>query len=1208
MRYTLLPPLYVRRSDIRAIAHLLSPAHAAGILIILLHLTTDIADGQTTERLVSTDVPALSTFLGSDISMHNGMALIGASGAEGFVGAAYIFERADTSWIQRATLKPANGVQNDGFGTSVVLKDNIAIVGAPGFSESRGAVFVYEFEGGAWVQKQLIQALDRAPGDEFGKDIAMDGDIIVIGAPNKLVALEDKFGAAYIFERQGDRFAERTRLDLLDVNGQQFMGTSVSIHGTTAVISSTSGVFVYEQLAGSWLRTDKLETDDGVVVFGPIAFDGKDIFTQAFPLSDLSMRVFSRANGEWVESGKITALDEVKLGYSISVDSDQVVIGYQDCCGINLAYVFEKVEGSWVQAAKLRPTTRAGFDHYGSAVDIDQGVVLVGAPNAFEILGRATRGAVYDYRTPVEAPELLSPDNDAFDIPTTVSLSWSEVSNNRGYQLQVGRDQLFQDLVVDSLNITSTSLTLRDLEVNHTYFWRVRSLREANADGWSSTWSEVRTFSTLNIPAPVLASPSNGAIDVPSTETLIWNASTPADAYDIQLATDTEFTAIVQESIGLRDTLYVASSLESSTTYFWRIRAQLNEAVGPYSESFSFTTLDLGSPQLTEPANGSTEIPTTIVLDWDSVNNADSYVLQLALEASFNEILLEENGLSSTSAEISGLEPGTVYFWRVRGQFQLLEGPFSQVFTFTTITLGVPVAIAPLDNSFPEGPNVAVSWQSLDAADQYRLQIAKDPSFSIVEMEEENLTDTGFLVRDLDPYSTYFWRVEAITGGVSSGFSEVRAFTPYPSSITVSHDRTFGDIGEMQSWRMVGLPGNVDIALSSVMTGNPEDDWQAYHDNGSVEGNLSPFTPSFRFRPGRGFWVLSKDSLSIDQQVSSLPLAVDGTVTVALQDGWNIVTSPFEEPVSWDLVLASNEGVVEDLWRFNGSFRQSNNLEPYEGFYFFNADNRSQLRIPIPIDNSTGVSASVESGVGLLELIAIAKYDKKSSVIIGQHEEAKAGLDALDRFSPPTAFNTIDIRLINQALPTSHKGLHKEFRKKAAHNQTYDVLLSGKAGELVQLEAVLGDALHSKEVYLIDGATSQRYDLRSNAKTGIRLEQDEQMFHLIVGSAAFVEGQMESYIPDYVQLMSSYPNPMNQETHIPYAVASAKGSAEVQLDVFDILGRKIKRLVGESQKEGVYEVTWDGRDNKGIDVASGVYLVRLQVEKQSQTRQIIVVR
>ncbi|HEX6791873.1 MAG TPA: kelch repeat-containing protein [Candidatus Krumholzibacteria bacterium] len=93
--------------------------------------------------------------------------------------------------------------------------------------------------------------------------------------------------------------------------------------------------------------------------------------------------------------------------------------------------------------------------------------------------------------------------------------------------------------------------------------------------------------------------------------------------------------------------------------------------------------------------------------------------------------------------------------------------------------------------------------------------------------------------------------------------------------------------------------------------------------------------------------------------------------------------------------------------------------------------------------------------------------------------------------------------------------------------------------------------------------------------------------------------------PPTLALQPNYPNPFNPTTTIEYAVP-ARG--RVQLRVFDVSGAMVRTLVDEVQPAGTRRVTWDGRDDRGARVASGVYLLRADAAGESRQRKMILLK
>ena len=97
-------------------------------------------------------------------------------------------------------------------------------------------------------------------------------------------------------------------------------------------------------------------------------------------------------------------------------------------------------------------------------------------------------------------------------------------------------------------------------------------------------------------------------------------------------------------------------------------------------------------------------------------------------------------------------------------------------------------------------------------------------------------------------------------------------------------------------------------------------------------------------------------------------------------------------------------------------------------------------------------------------------------------------------------------------------------------------------------------------------------------------------------------------IPETTMLLPNYPNPFNPETWIPYHLAK---DAEVKLTIYDMRGTSVRELLLGHQAAGVYQsksraAYWDGRNNSGEPVASGVYFYTLKAADFSATRKMLI--
>jgi hypothetical protein len=102
-----------------------------------------------------------------------------------------------------------------------------------------------------------------------------------------------------------------------------------------------------------------------------------------------------------------------------------------------------------------------------------------------------------------------------------------------------------------------------------------------------------------------------------------------------------------------------------------------------------------------------------------------------------------------------------------------------------------------------------------------------------------------------------------------------------------------------------------------------------------------------------------------------------------------------------------------------------------------------------------------------------------------------------------------------------------------------------------------------------------------------------------------VNDEFEKYIPDQTILHQNYPNPFNSQTVISYQIKTA---TKVRLELYSILGNKFKTLVDEFKSTGYYSEAWDGKDDNGFEVPTGIYFYRLITDNYTQTKKLLILK
>jgi len=96
-----------------------------------------------------------------------------------------------------------------------------------------------------------------------------------------------------------------------------------------------------------------------------------------------------------------------------------------------------------------------------------------------------------------------------------------------------------------------------------------------------------------------------------------------------------------------------------------------------------------------------------------------------------------------------------------------------------------------------------------------------------------------------------------------------------------------------------------------------------------------------------------------------------------------------------------------------------------------------------------------------------------------------------------------------------------------------------------------------------------------------------------------------NYLPTSSQLFQNYPNPFNPKTVISYQLATG---SDTELKIYNLLGQHIRTLVSTTQPEGSHQVEWDGKDDFGKDVASGVYVYQIKSNNFIDSRKMLLIR
>ena len=325
------------------------------------------------------------------------------------------------------------------------------------------------------AERPMLTADDRAPNDEFGYAVAIDGDTAVVGMPGE--DNPDNSGAAFVYTRDSSgTWSQVAKLRASDPNAQDRIGLSVAVHedtsnGDTIVVgaphhsSSKGAVYVFTEPSGGWASTStaaKLTASDHADddEFGiSVAVDGDTVAVGAH--NNNAAYVFTKPTDGWISTttaAKLSGSDS--FGRSVAVDAGTIVVGASGDSDDDQgsAFVFIEPNNGWADstsagAAKLTAYSRNNNDRFGRSVAIDGDTIVVGAHQPTYQDGGET------IKQPGAAYVFTKPDTGWANSPgtETAKLTASDRTDGDQFGFSVAVDGDTIVIGADALNETNRS-------------------------------------------------------------------------------------------------------------------------------------------------------------------------------------------------------------------------------------------------------------------------------------------------------------------------------------------------------------------------------------------------------------------------------------------------------------------------------------------------------------------------------------------------------------------------------------------------------------------------------------------------------------------------------------------------------------------------------------------------------------------------------
>lgn len=345
-----------------------------------LSVQTPLAQAQCEMKLVANDA-AVGDLMGRRMAVSGDVMIVGGYpfAADDGIGIAYVFRKTANGWTQEQELVGSDVQVGDSYGW-VAIDGNTAVVGAATQSDSRGAAYVFHWNGIRWLEVQKLSPSVLQVGDYFGGHVAVSGTDLVVGAHGRAS------GASFAYERVGTQWVLRQELQSSSPNFGDKFGFPVYFAGQSLIISASDdevagqtwagAVYVFEKVGGSWVEVQRVTSS------APSFGHGFGLILQVFeggfavggsPFGASGTSVFEHDGLNWVE---VASLFPVASAPSPGLPGQPRVAHAEG----DKVHLFRREAGTWVAERVVFGSDSQVGDYYGSSTWIEGSELFVGSP------------------------------------------------------------------------------------------------------------------------------------------------------------------------------------------------------------------------------------------------------------------------------------------------------------------------------------------------------------------------------------------------------------------------------------------------------------------------------------------------------------------------------------------------------------------------------------------------------------------------------------------------------------------------------------------------------------------------------------------------------------------------------------------------------------------------------------------------------------
>lgn len=285
-------------------------------------------------------------------------------------------------------------------------------------------------------------------------------------------------------------------------------------------------------------------------------------------------------------------------------------------------------------------------------------------------------------------------------------------------------------------------------------------------------------------------------------------------------------------------------------------------------------------------------------------------------------------------------------------------------------------------------------------------------------------------------------------------------------------------------------------------------------------------------------------------------------------------------------------------------------LEPWKGYALYNLSGEAlTLRIP-PIEAGTRTKAArLTSSKPLWSIRILAQCEQAKDRIntIGCLPDASETWDRYDLVEPPAIGSYVSLYVDHTDWPTYPGRYTADYRPSPNEGASYPIYVETNISDApvhLTFEG-LSSLPEYYDLVLRDHSTGASHDLREASMYTIsEAALIDRRFDLRIGTSAYQTEQAKA-TPEEVRLLPNHPNPFNAHTTLTYQIPL---DGFVHLSIYTPIGQRARALVAAFQQVGLHTAVWDGLDDEGIPMASGIYFVVLRIGTYQSVQKICLMR